>query len=160
MSAAAAMNDSATSTATTRAPWPASSRVLWPSPQPRSRQVSPSTGGRSAKNPGVLTRSRYRSNPARDISVQATAFAFHCPRMSGCSTAPCSHGAADCRNRKSRRGPLRTAPAKRAVLEHGLRIATLRAATDCVVAATAAGNVDLDRLRELERLHHREDAGG
>jgi len=49
---------------------------------------------------------------------------------------------------------------ERAVLEHGLRTATLRAATDCVVAATAAGNVDLDRLRELERLHHREDAGG
>jgi hypothetical protein len=47
---------------------------------------------------------------------------------------------------------------ERAVLEQGLRTATLRAATDCVVAATAAGNVDLDKLRELERLHHREDA--
>ena len=49
---------------------------------------------------------------------------------------------------------------ERAVLEQGLRTATLRAATDCVVAATTAANVDLDRLRELERLHHREDAGG
>jgi Cyclic nucleotide-binding domain len=49
---------------------------------------------------------------------------------------------------------------ERAALEHGLRTATLRAATDCVVAATTAGNVDLDRLRELERLHHREDAAG
>ncbi len=46
---------------------------------------------------------------------------------------------------------------ERAVLEQGLRTATLRAATDCVVAVTAAGAVDLDRLRELERLHHRED---
>jgi Cyclic nucleotide-binding domain len=49
---------------------------------------------------------------------------------------------------------------ERAVLEHGLRTATLRASTDCVVAATAAGNVDLDKLRELERLHHREDHDG
>jgi Cyclic nucleotide-binding domain len=49
---------------------------------------------------------------------------------------------------------------ERAVLEQGLRTATLRAATDCVVAATAADAVDLDRLRELERLHHREDATG
>jgi CRP-like cAMP-binding protein len=46
---------------------------------------------------------------------------------------------------------------ERAVLEQGLRTATLRAATDCVVAATAAGAVDVDRLRDLERLHHRED---
>jgi len=49
---------------------------------------------------------------------------------------------------------------ERAVLEQGLRTATLRAATDCVVAATDAGNVDLERLRKLERLHHREDAVG
>ena len=49
---------------------------------------------------------------------------------------------------------------ERAVLEQGLRTATLRAATDCVVAATDAGNVDRDRLQELERLHHREDAVG
>jgi hypothetical protein len=46
---------------------------------------------------------------------------------------------------------------ERAVLEQGLRTATLRAATDCVVAATDAGSVDLERLRELGRLHHRED---
>jgi hypothetical protein len=49
---------------------------------------------------------------------------------------------------------------ERAVLEHGLRTATLRAATDCVVAATDEGNVDRERLQELERLHHREDATG
>src|SRR5690348_8697825 len=49
---------------------------------------------------------------------------------------------------------------ERAALEEGLRTATLRAATDCVVAATDAGNLDRDRLRELERLHHREDAAG
>jgi hypothetical protein len=49
---------------------------------------------------------------------------------------------------------------ERAVLEQGLRTATLRAATDCVVAATNAGNVDRGRLEELERLHHREDATG
>jgi Cyclic nucleotide-binding domain len=49
---------------------------------------------------------------------------------------------------------------ERAVLEQGLRTATLRAVTDCVVAATGSGSVDVERLRELERLHHREDAGG
>jgi CRP-like cAMP-binding protein len=49
---------------------------------------------------------------------------------------------------------------ERAVLEQGLRTATLRAATDCVVAAADAGNVDRQRLQELERLHHREDAIG
>ena len=49
---------------------------------------------------------------------------------------------------------------ERAVLEQGLRTATLRAATDCVVAATDAGSVDLERLRELEHIHHREDAVG
>ena len=49
---------------------------------------------------------------------------------------------------------------ERAVLERGLRTATLRAATDCVVAAAAADAVDPDRLRELEHLHHREDAVG
>ena len=49
---------------------------------------------------------------------------------------------------------------ERAVLEHGLRTATLRAVTDCVVAATDEGNVDRERLQELERLHHREDADG
>jgi hypothetical protein len=49
---------------------------------------------------------------------------------------------------------------ERAVLEQGLRTATLRAVTDCVVAATDEGNVDRERLQELERLHHREDADG
>jgi len=49
---------------------------------------------------------------------------------------------------------------ERAVLEQGLRTATLRAATACVVAAAPASAVDLERLRELERLHHREDATG
>jgi Cyclic nucleotide-binding domain len=49
---------------------------------------------------------------------------------------------------------------ERAALERGLRTATLRAATDCVVAATDADKVDRETLRELERLHHREDAGG
>ena len=46
------------------------------------------------------------------------------------------------------------------VLEHGLRTATLRAATDCVLAVTDAASVDRERLQELERLHHREDTGG
>ena len=49
---------------------------------------------------------------------------------------------------------------ERAALEQGLRTSTLRAVTDCVVAATDAENVDQDMLRELERLHHREDATG
>jgi hypothetical protein len=47
---------------------------------------------------------------------------------------------------------------ERAVLEQGLRTATLRAVTDCVVAVTDADNVDPDKLRELDLLHHREDA--
>ena len=42
----------------------------------------------------------------------------------------------------------------------GSRTATLRAVTDCVVAATDESNVDRERLQELERLHHREDADG
>lgn len=46
---------------------------------------------------------------------------------------------------------------ERAVLEQGLRTATLRAVTDCVVAVTGAENVDPDKLRELQRLHRRED---
>jgi len=46
------------------------------------------------------------------------------------------------------------------VLGQGLRTSTLRAVTDCVVAATDADNVDQDMLRELEHLHHREDATG
>jgi CRP-like cAMP-binding protein len=49
---------------------------------------------------------------------------------------------------------------ERAMLEQGLRTSTLRAVTDCVVAATDADNVDQDKLRELGRLHHREDTAG
>jgi hypothetical protein len=49
---------------------------------------------------------------------------------------------------------------ERALLEQGLRTSTLRAVTDCVVAVTDADNVDLDKLRDLERLHHREDTVG
>ena len=56
--AAAVMNDSAISRAAMRAPFPASRRVLCPSPQPRSRYTSPSTGGSSSKNAGVFTKSR------------------------------------------------------------------------------------------------------
>jgi hypothetical protein len=47
---------------------------------------------------------------------------------------------------------------ERAVLEQGLRTASLRAVTDCVVAVTDADNVDPAKLRELVRIHHREDA--
>jgi hypothetical protein len=49
---------------------------------------------------------------------------------------------------------------ERALLEGGLRTATLRAVSDCVVAATGPGAVDVDRLRELSQLHRREDTGG
>lgn len=49
---------------------------------------------------------------------------------------------------------------ERAMLEQGLRTSALRAVTDCVVAATDADNVDQDKLRELGRLHHREDTAG
>lgn len=47
---------------------------------------------------------------------------------------------------------------ERALLEGGLRTATLRAVSDCVVAATGPGAVDVDRLRELSQLHRREDS--
>jgi hypothetical protein len=56
--AAVSMKYSETSKATTSAPVAARRRVLWPSPQPRSRPTSPETGGSIAKNAGVLTRSR------------------------------------------------------------------------------------------------------
>jgi hypothetical protein len=46
---------------------------------------------------------------------------------------------------------------ERAVLERGLRTATLCAVTDCVVAVTHADSVDREKLAELERLHHREN---
>ena len=47
---------------------------------------------------------------------------------------------------------------ERALLEGGRRTATLRAVSNCVVAATGPGTVDRDKLRELSNLHRREDA--
>ncbi|MEQ1873404.1 MAG: cyclic nucleotide-binding domain-containing protein [Ilumatobacteraceae bacterium] len=47
---------------------------------------------------------------------------------------------------------------ERALLEGGARTATLRAVTDCKVAAVRADSVDLDKLAELARGHRREDA--
>lgn len=46
---------------------------------------------------------------------------------------------------------------ERAVLEGGERTATLRAVTDCKVAAVVADNIDPDKLAELARGHRRED---
>ena len=46
---------------------------------------------------------------------------------------------------------------ERALLEGGRRTATLTAVTPVRVAAGPADAVDLDRLRELSRSHHRED---
>lgn len=46
---------------------------------------------------------------------------------------------------------------ERALLEGGRRTATLTAVTPVRVAAAPADAVDLDRLRELSRSHHRED---
>lgn len=48
---------------------------------------------------------------------------------------------------------------ERALLEGGARTATLRAVTDCKVAAVRADNVDRDKLAELALAHRREDAG-
>jgi hypothetical protein len=48
---------------------------------------------------------------------------------------------------------------ERAVLEHGHRTATLRAATNCVIATAAKNHIDRDRLASLAERHHREDAG-
>jgi Cyclic nucleotide-binding domain len=48
---------------------------------------------------------------------------------------------------------------ERALLEHGRRTATLRAVTDCVIAAAAKDQIDQDSLAGLAELHHREDAG-
>jgi hypothetical protein len=47
---------------------------------------------------------------------------------------------------------------ERALLEGGARTATLRAVTDCKVAAVSAGSVDPEKLAELARGHRREDA--
>ena len=48
---------------------------------------------------------------------------------------------------------------ERALLEHGHRTATLRAATDCVIATAAKNHIDRDKLASLAERHHREDAG-
>ncbi len=46
---------------------------------------------------------------------------------------------------------------ERGVLEGGARTATLRAVTDCKVAAVSADNLDTEKLAELARSHRRED---
>jgi len=46
---------------------------------------------------------------------------------------------------------------ERALLEDGVRTATLRAVTDCVVAVAGRDQVDRDRLAELAAPRHRED---
>jgi hypothetical protein len=47
---------------------------------------------------------------------------------------------------------------ERALLEHGRRTATLRAATNCVIATVAKRDIDRDSLASLAERHHREDA--
>jgi hypothetical protein len=47
---------------------------------------------------------------------------------------------------------------ERAVLEGGKRTATLRATTDCKVAAVSADRIDVERLRQLSEGHRREEA--
>ena len=49
---------------------------------------------------------------------------------------------------------------ERAVLEGGTRTATLRAVTDCKVAAVHADHIDRDKLAALASGHHREEARG
>ena len=46
---------------------------------------------------------------------------------------------------------------ERALLEGGARTATLRAVTDCKVAAVKADQIDLEKLAELAQGHRRED---
>jgi hypothetical protein len=46
---------------------------------------------------------------------------------------------------------------ERALLEHGRRTATLRAATSCVIATAAKDQIDPDSLASLAELHRRED---
>jgi CRP-like cAMP-binding protein len=53
-------------------------------------------------------------------------------------------------------GP-RAVVGERALLEDGSRTATLRAVTDCVIAAAAAHQIDRDALASLAEQHHRED---
>lgn len=48
---------------------------------------------------------------------------------------------------------------ERAVLEGGARTSTLRAVTDCKVAAASSAAIDLDRLAELADGHRREEVG-
>jgi hypothetical protein len=48
---------------------------------------------------------------------------------------------------------------ERALLEEGHRTATLRAVTDCVIAAAAKDQVDRASLASLAEMHHREDPG-
>ncbi len=48
---------------------------------------------------------------------------------------------------------------ERALLEGGLRTATLRALTKCTVAVARADQVDRDALQELSEGHRREEAG-
>ena len=46
---------------------------------------------------------------------------------------------------------------ERAVLEGGVRTATLRAVTNCKVASATADHIDKGKLAELSEGHHRED---
>lgn len=49
---------------------------------------------------------------------------------------------------------------ERAVLEGGLRTSTLRAVTDCKVAAVPADQIDRTKLEQLSTGHRREDVAG
>jgi CRP-like cAMP-binding protein len=49
---------------------------------------------------------------------------------------------------------------ERALLEGSTRTATLRAVTDCKVAAVSADNMDRTKLAELATGHNREEARG
>jgi CRP-like cAMP-binding protein len=49
---------------------------------------------------------------------------------------------------------------ERAILEQGLRTASLRAVTDCVVAVAAKDAIDREALARLVALHRREVKGG
>ena len=49
---------------------------------------------------------------------------------------------------------------ERAVLEGGLRTGTLRAVTECKVAAAPSDQIDRERLLELAEGHRREDSHG
>src|SRR5438105_3202100 len=68
---AASMKVGLMSMPTSRAPAARTSRVLWPSPHPRSSPARPFTSGSMVRNAGVFTRSRTRSYPARDSSTHA-----------------------------------------------------------------------------------------